>query len=209
MPLERLLKTIHSRVFISHNKKDKEFASQIAVFLATEKISTWFDEWEISAGDSILDEIENGLKSCTHFVILWSKNAATSNWVREELKSVLIEAIEKKSIKIIPILLDDTEKPPLLRDKKHLVYQGGNEKDRDDIIEAIVGNKPKTNFAQAIVKMYNKIIFGKMSHPAEVHYCPGCGSDDLERGTVMDYKRDDEYYSIECKKCGWADSGEM
>ena len=49
MPLERLLKTIHSRVFISHNKKDKDIASQIAVFLVTEKIGTWFDEWEISA----------------------------------------------------------------------------------------------------------------------------------------------------------------
>jgi len=97
--LARIVKTINSRVFISHNKKDKEVATQIAVFLSSENISTWFDEWEISAGDSIIDEIESGLKSCTHFIILWSKNAVTSKWVREELKSVLTEAIEKKNHK--------------------------------------------------------------------------------------------------------------
>jgi len=44
--------------------------------------------------------------------------------------------------------------------------------------------------------MYNKIIFGKMRHPMEIHYCPGCGSDNLEGSTSMDYQRDDEYYLI-------------
>jgi len=202
-------RTMKSKVFISYNKNDRSTATQIAVFLAAENISTWFDEWEISAGDSIIDEIENGLKTCTHFIILWSKNASISNWVREELKSTLTEAIKNKSVKMIPILLDATDKPPLLRDKKHIKYHGGNEQDREEIIEAIIGNKPQTSFVKSIVKMYNEIVFGKMSHPYDVKYCPNCGSDKLESSSSIDYTHDDLYYGIVCKRCGWADGGEL
>lgn len=203
---ERFFNKFTSRVFVSHNKKDRDVARQIAVFLAAEGIKTWFDEWKISAGDSIIDEIEVGLNKCTHFLIVWSKNSSSSNWVREELKSILIESIEKKTIKVIPIVLDDTEKPPLLKDKKHIRYHGGNEKDRDEIIESIVGTKPKTSFAQAVVKMYHDIVFDRISNdPFGIKYCPNCGSNDLTGNSTIDHERDDIYYSIKCKSCGWSD----
>lgn len=65
-------------VFISHNKADKDVAREIALFLAAENINVWFDEWEISAGDSIIEQISTGLRGCTHFIILWLKNASKS-----------------------------------------------------------------------------------------------------------------------------------
>lgn len=68
------------KVFLSHNKKDKQAAREIAMFLAAEEVSVWFDEWEISAGDSIVGKIDEALSDTTHMLILWSKNASTSNW---------------------------------------------------------------------------------------------------------------------------------
>lgn len=71
-------------IFISYNKADKDVAREIALFLAAENINVWFDEWEIPAGDSIIEQIDTELRGCTHFIILWSKNASKSNWVRRE-----------------------------------------------------------------------------------------------------------------------------
>lgn len=42
-------------VFISHNSKDKETAREIGLFLTSEDVNVWFDEWEISYGASIPD----------------------------------------------------------------------------------------------------------------------------------------------------------
>lgn len=124
-------------VFISHNTDDREDAQTIALFLVSENINVWFDEWEIAAGDSILDEIDNGLQRCTHFFILWSRNSAKSNWVRKELNSALKQAIEWKKPRIVPILLDGQRLPPLLTDIRGIRYEGGTEKDRVEIIQAV------------------------------------------------------------------------
>ena len=57
-------------VFISHNKADKNQAREIAMFLAAENINVWFDEWDISPGDSITEEISNGLCKCSHMIMI-------------------------------------------------------------------------------------------------------------------------------------------
>ena len=35
-------------VFISHNKLDKDVARELSLFIISENINVWFDEWEIS-----------------------------------------------------------------------------------------------------------------------------------------------------------------
>ena len=92
-------------IFISHNRRDKELAREIALFLTSENINVWFDEWEISAGDSIIDQINRGLEGCTHFIIVWSRHAKTSNWVTSELKSAMTKAIKTRAKKCLIILI--------------------------------------------------------------------------------------------------------
>lgn len=83
-------------------------AREIAMFLAAENINIWFDEWKVSAGDSIVREIQQGLSDCSIFIVIWSKNASKSNWVRKELESILAKGISNDDLKVIPIRLDDT-----------------------------------------------------------------------------------------------------
>lgn len=192
------------KAFISHNKSDKNIASEIALYLAAENVSVWFDDWEISAGDSIVEEIENGLIGCTHFIILWSKNSATSKWVRRELRSTLTTAIETGNPKVIPICVDDTALPPLLTDIRSLIYEGGTEKDRDEIISAITGGAPSQNFIKAIVKKYNELIYDpKSKDPFGINACPKCGNQPLARDQITDEK-DNAYFVLACKKCTWS-----
>ncbi|AFU58187.1 hypothetical protein Ngar_c12470 [Candidatus Nitrososphaera gargensis Ga9.2] len=190
-------------IFISYNSADKQIASNIAIFLAAENIPTWFDEWKVSAGDSIVGEVQEGLKGCTHFLILWSKNSNKSNWVRKELESTIARAIQTKVPRIIPIRLDDTPLPALLADIKYLRYRGGTERDRYDLVESISGKKPSADFIRAIVKKYKEVVRDPDAEgPFEYKVCPECGSDNLEGSSFV--SSDEEFYVLGCKECGWS-----
>lgn len=193
-------------VFISYNKLDKNIVKEVAIFLSAENISVWFDEWEILAGDSLTEGINNGLKWCTHFVIVWSKNTAKSNWVNRELSSTLSKTIIKKSPKIIPIVLDNTKLPDLLVDIKYIRYDNGSEKDRNELVKSITGENPSQDFIKAIVRKYHEVIFDyELGDPFGLRACPECGSQNLEGNSFTDYNRDENYYFLKCKDCEWSD----
>lgn len=193
-------------VFISHNKADKDVAREIALFLAAENINVWFDEWEIAAGDSIIQEIESGLRGCTHFIIVWSKNASKSNWVRRELQSVLAKAIEASSPRVLPVRLDDTQLPELLYDIKYIRYLGGKEEDRWSIIQAVSGHKPSHDFIKAIVKKYHEVIRDpNAKDPFGIVACPECGSTKIKGSDYTDYEHDETYFTLACEECGWSE----
>ena len=62
--------SMENTVFISHTGTDKDIAREIGLFLTSENINVWFDEWGIRIGESITEEINNGLAVCTHFIII-------------------------------------------------------------------------------------------------------------------------------------------
>ena len=193
-------------VFISHNKADKDTARQIGMSLVAEEIKVWFDEWEISAGDSIVEQINTGLKGCTHFIVIWSKNSAKSNWVRRELNSTLNRAIQSGAPKLIPIILDETPIPELLAGIQYIKYEEGSKTNRGDIIRTVIGREPTSNFIKAVVNKYNETIYEENSiDPLPFKACPNCGSDRFERSSFTDYSGDEVYYLIKCKECGWND----
>lgn len=192
--------------FLSYNTNDRNVAREIALFLAAENINVWFDEWKISAGDSIVEQVNKGLLGCTHFLIIWSKNASTSSWVRRELHSTLAQAIKDRIPRVIPIVLDDTPLPELMTDIRYIKYDDGSEKDRNAIIKSITGHGPSQNFIKAIVKKYNEVIADDTGEdPFGLKACPKCGSTKLKGGLYTDYERDEVYYILECKECGWSD----
>ena len=176
------------------------------MFLAAENISVWLDEWEMSAGDSITEEISNGLTNCSHFIILWSENASKSNWVRRELQSTLAAAIQGGAPKVIPILIDETPLPSLIADIKYIRYEGGSEEDRKNIVMSISGKAPSQDFIRAIVKKYHEVIYDMDSKdPFGLKACPSCGSTKLKGGSHFDHNRDEEYVSLQCQECNWSD----
>jgi hypothetical protein len=105
------------KVFLSHNKKDSNLAHKIATDLKSNNISVWFDEWEIFVGDSIVQKVQEGLKSCDFLSIIFTKNSEGSNWIEREWQSILHKELENRNIIILPIKGDDCEIPFILRDK--------------------------------------------------------------------------------------------
>jgi hypothetical protein len=58
------------QAFLCYASEDKDLARRIAADLLKAGIDTFFDDWEIGAGQSLRRKIDDGIASCTHFVVL-------------------------------------------------------------------------------------------------------------------------------------------
>ncbi len=38
------------------------------------------------------------------------------------------------------------------------------------------------------------------------YVCPRCGSDDLKRSVFHDDKKNADFFTVECKNCGWSEA---
>jgi MTH538 TIR-like domain (DUF1863). len=104
------------RVFLCHGSEDKPLARRIASDLLTAAIETFFDEWEIRAGDSIRQKIDAGLKGCTHFIVLLSPTSVQRPWVNAEMDAGFVRKISGEARFIaLRTGLEIAALPPLLQ----------------------------------------------------------------------------------------------
>ena len=98
-----------AHVFISYSRSEKQTASLLAQRLTDAGYDVWWDA-EILGGTRFEDEINQALREAPVAVILWSRSAAASDWVRAEaeiarhLKSALPVIIDDVDIAALPIL---------------------------------------------------------------------------------------------------------
>lgn len=98
------------KVFISHSWDDNDVARKIAHHVKRDGAEIWIDYARISGGESLPDGISEALEWCDILILVWSKPAAVSYYVKLEWQSAL--HLQKR---IIPCLLDDTKQPAILR----------------------------------------------------------------------------------------------
>lgn len=103
------------KAFFSYATEDRDLAAKIASEMQSNGIDTWWAEWEIGAGDSLRQKIDEGLGVCTHFVVLLSPTSINKPWVNQEMDAGLIRKL-KSECKFIPLRfkLPANELPPLL-----------------------------------------------------------------------------------------------
>jgi hypothetical protein len=106
------------KAFLSHNKEDKPFARQLAQDLEEQGVDVWFDEWEIRAGDSVIGKVQEGLSKCVVFLMVLTARFQSSSWCTEELRDALTRAIQTGHPRVIALLREDVEVPPLVRDRR-------------------------------------------------------------------------------------------
>ncbi len=105
----------NKKIFISHSHSDREFVERLAKSLYEAGEDVWWDQWEILAGDSLIDKIfEGGLSNAAAFVVVISPESIKSKWVRQELDVATVRRIEGVT-KIIPVVIGDAEIPVALR----------------------------------------------------------------------------------------------
>lgn len=91
-------------IFISYKRQEREKARAIAEMFVMHGYDVWWDI-ELLPGDKFSQEIDEVIKSASAAIILWSKRAVKSSFVRAEAHKA-----NNKDI-LIPVRLDDCELP--------------------------------------------------------------------------------------------------
>lgn len=73
------------RIFLSHSSTDRDFADALARALRGAGADVWYDETHLGTGQ-LLDEISAQLPTRPVFLLVASKAAFASDWVRQECK---------------------------------------------------------------------------------------------------------------------------
>ena len=108
------------KLFLSHSHEDKDTVIRVATDLENSGIRVWLDRWELQAGDSIIDKINEGIGISDYLAVFLSPTSLKSAWVRKEVNAGLMKELESKSVSVIVALLPNCRNediPLLLRDK--------------------------------------------------------------------------------------------
>ena len=197
-------------VFLSYNSADHEFVRRLAAALAVAGAHVWFDEWTIRPGDQIPGAIDQGLGGFDTFALIWSERSSRSQWVKAEMEAAVIRWNNEDTIRLIPVLLDGTPLPVLLRPVRYIDAIDG---DHLRVTRELLGIGSETEFRLAVQAFISEagLEFREFKGVGVLVACPSCGAspDSLDGWQDVDDQRDDLYAGARCRKCGWSDGSEV
>jgi adenylate cyclase len=121
-------------VFVSHCESDREFVKKNIVEPLTQfGILTWYAPDDIPKGGDWIRCIEEGFCKCQWMVVVVSKAAIESKWVRREVDLAIADP--KMVDRIIPILIDNTKPGDLSKFLDVMQYLDAREEPR--IVEVL------------------------------------------------------------------------
>lgn len=110
-------------VFVNYSHVDKEKIDLIAGHLLRKRTNVWIDRWELRAGDSILNKVQEAVEGSSALLIMLSKASVESEWCKKELTAGLLRELDEKRVVTIPVLLEDCKIPMFLRDKMYADFR--------------------------------------------------------------------------------------
>ena len=124
--------------FISYAHEDAEMANKIMEYLknyAGDNISVFLDDKANRHGENIVDKINKALSNARFFLLLLSPASVDAEWPTAERDAALLTDLSGRAGRIIPVIVDDCEIPPLLRIRKWIDLR--RNKDFDKMMGAV------------------------------------------------------------------------
>lgn len=88
------------KVFISYSTKDIQTVDFVRSILAGAPVEVFVAEYSVAPGTPLSPAIVTAIKQCNLFILLWSHNSRTSEWVPQE-----IGIAKGRNKQIIPVVL--------------------------------------------------------------------------------------------------------
>jgi len=110
-------------IFISYNHNDKDFVTGLARNLVYARHNVWIDTWELNAGDSLLDRIQEAIGESDAILVVLSEHSINSAWCQRELNAGLMRELEERRVVLIPCIVGDCDIPLFLRDKLYVDFR--------------------------------------------------------------------------------------
>lgn len=112
-----------SKLFISYNHDDKEFARRLAVDLQRLGIDIWLDELQCEIGCSLFEAVQRGISASEYVGVVLTPSSVASPWVQKEVEAALGEEVKRNRVKVLPLLLADCEVPLFLAGRKYVDFR--------------------------------------------------------------------------------------
>jgi len=141
---EQAAEQSHCDVFISHASEDKEaVARPLYEELTKRGVSVWFDEAELTIGDSLRRKIDSGLANARFGVVVLSPRFFQKEWPQRELDGLVAMEVGTGEKAILPVWHDVDRQAvlrysPVLADKLAANSQDGVESVADQIVRALL-----------------------------------------------------------------------
>ncbi|WP_341709143.1 toll/interleukin-1 receptor domain-containing protein [Halopseudomonas sp.] len=124
-------------VFISYSHVDKAKVDLIAGHLVRKRTSVWVDRWELKAGDSIINKVQEAVEGSSALLIMLSKASVESEWCKKELTAGLFRELDEKRVVVVPVLLEDCKIPLFLRDKMYADFRADFDEGMHTLLESV------------------------------------------------------------------------
>lgn len=105
-------------VFISYSAVDREFTRRLASDLKDAGFRVWIDVWSLDIGDSFAEAINRAVRAARFMLIVMSPAYFQSQWTQQEWQYALASELQKKEVRLIPLLYRDCDIPEALRGKQ-------------------------------------------------------------------------------------------
>lgn len=110
-------------IFISYSHQDKGFVDALARNLVYARHNVWIDTWELNAGESLLDRVQEAIGESDAILVVLSENSINSEWCKREVNAGLIRELDEKRAILIPCIVGDCEIPLFIRDKLYVDFR--------------------------------------------------------------------------------------
>jgi hypothetical protein len=107
------------QIFISYSSADADWARSFAEALKQRGEKVWFDQFDISPGESLRDALEEGLRGSDVFVTLVESDSLKKPNLFFELGAAI--GMRKRVVAIVPKDIDPAQLPIELRLRRYLV----------------------------------------------------------------------------------------
>jgi hypothetical protein len=118
--------------FISHSSANRSVAAELEKALEAAGLQVWLDDSEITLGALLGKELQDSIRASRVLILLWSRNAASSRWVKSEWLTAF-----HLNRYIVPCVLDDTLLPQCLQAGTFLRIQQVTEPVVESLLRAV------------------------------------------------------------------------
>src|SRR4030095_10886064 len=137
-------------VFISHSSKEATIALQIEKELKKHGLQVWLDKSSIRLGVLLRNELQSAIKNSRVVVLLWSRAASRSRWVKAEIMT----AFHLKRF-ILLYRCDNTNPPYFLQNTVYRDLQQRNADWAKELYRNIIQAPRTANIVPAFVASQN------------------------------------------------------
>src|SRR5258706_4306393 len=96
------------RIFVSHSSQDNAFCDALVHGLRDAEANVWYDQQNLGVGQ-LLDVITKELRDRKVFIVILSKTAFASQWVRQECKWAFNLSVREPERLILPVVAQPVE----------------------------------------------------------------------------------------------------